>query len=147
MKTFVFSLLSVLRHRERIEEQKRLLLAARQRDLGAAQDHLANLDAQFKRYSIRLRGGHKDFSSEDLRAHYAHLEYLDRAMIMQHGIVSQCRLAVDRARADLMGASKERKAIDKLKERRLQEHQTLEASVEQKELDDSNNRRYVRNTP
>lgn len=147
MKTFVFSLLSVLRHRERIEEQKRLLLAARQRDLGAAQDHLANLDAQFKQYSIRLRGGHKDFSSEDLRAHYAHLEYLDRAMIMQHGIVSQCRLAVDRARADLMEASKERKAIDKLKERRLQEHQTLEASVEQKELDDSNNRRYVRNTP
>jgi flagellar FliJ protein len=144
MAKFKFALEPVLDHRERIEDEKQQILAERQRELRAAEDELARLNAEFKRYSTALREDHAKLSSEELRWHYAHLEYLDRCMTMQHGIIYQRRAAVDRARADLAHASKERKVIEKLKDRRFEEHRALQAAQEQKDLDDTNNRRHDR---
>lgn len=141
MAKFKFALEPVLDHRERIEEEKQGILAARQRELKAAEDELARLNGEFKRYSTVLREDHAKLSSDELRWHYAHLEFLDRCMTMQHSIIFGRRAAVDRARADLIAASKDRKVIEKLKDRRLEEHQAQEAAQEQKELDDTNNRR------
>lgn len=145
MKKFKFSLEPVLDQRERIEEEKQLAFAARRRELQAAQAELDRLDGQFRLNSDRLRRDHKTLAAGDLCAHYAHLEYLDRAITMQHGVLSQCRFAVERARVDLLEAGKERKVIEKLKERRLGEYRQLAAAQEQKDLDDSNNRRFARN--
>jgi flagellar protein FliJ len=139
---FRFALEPVLDHRERIEEEKQQVLAQRQLELKAAQDELARLNGEFKRYSTALRDEHAKLSSEELRWHYAHLEFLDRCMTMQHGVIVQRRAVVDRARADLVEASKDRKVIEKLKDRRREEHQAFEAAQEQKELDDTNNRRH-----
>jgi flagellar FliJ protein len=144
MKKFRFTLEPVLDHRERLEDEKQLILAARARDLQAAQDELARLNGDFKLYSAQLRTKHKALTTDELRWYYAHLEYLDRAITMQHVAVSQCRLAVDRARIELVDASKDRKVIEKLKDKRFAEHQTIEAAREQSELDDTNNRRHVR---
>lgn len=142
MAKFKFTLEPVLDHRERIEEEKQMLLAERQRELKAAEDELARLNSEFKRYSTSLREDHAKLSSDELRWHYAHLEFLDRCMTMQHGIIFQRRAAVDRARGDLVAASKERKVIEKLKDRRYEEYQALEAVQAQKDLDDTNNRRH-----
>lgn len=147
MKKFSFTLRPVLEHRKRIEEEKQLVVAERQRDLSAAQNELARLNGRFKEYAERLRSGHMALSTEELRAHYAHLEFLDRAMTMQHAVISQCRFALDRAREELLEAAKDRKIIEKLKERRLGEYRALEQAEEQKALDDSNNRRYARTHP
>jgi flagellar FliJ protein len=144
MKRFTFSLQPVLELRQRTEDDKQRILADRQRELHAAQDELARLNGEFKRYSTTLRDGHKSLSSDELRSHYAHLEYLDRCITVQHGVVSQRRTAVERARMDLVEASKERKVIEKLKDKRFEDHRALEAAIEQKELDDANNRRTVR---
>src|SRR5579884_386330 len=141
MRKFRFRLAPVLEHRERIEDEKQQALAQRSRELRAAQDELARLDAEFKRYSTVLRDDHAALSTDELRWHYAHLEYLDRCIVMQHGIIVQRRSAVEHARADLMAASKDRKVIEQLKDRRYQEHRALEAAEEQKDLDDTNNRR------
>lgn len=141
MGRFKFALEPVLDHRERIEDEKQLVLAERQRELKAAQDELARLNAEFKRHSMALREEHAQLSSEELRWYYAHLEFLDRCMTMQHSIIFQRRAAVERARADLVDASKDRKVMEKLKDRRFEEHQAFEAAQEQKELDDTNNRR------
>ncbi len=142
MARFKFALEPVLDHRSRIEDEKQQVLAERQRELKAAEDELARLNGDFKRYATALREDHAELSSDELRWHYAHLEYVDRCMIMQHGVILQRRSAVDRARADLIAASKDRKVIEKLKDRRLEEHRTLQAAAEQKELDDTNNRRF-----
>jgi flagellar FliJ protein len=144
MAKFKFTLEPVLEHRERIEDEKQQVLAERRRELKAAEDELARLNAEFKRYSNALREDHAKLTCDELRWHYAHLEYLDRCMTMQHGIILQRRTAVERARADLVAASKERKVIEKLKDRRLAEHHALEAAAEQKDLDDTNNRRQGR---
>jgi flagellar protein FliJ len=144
MRKFKFSLKAVLEHRERIEEEKQQILAARQHELKLAEDELARLNGEFKRYSTVLRDDHARLSTDELRRHYAHLEYLDRCMVMQHAVISQRRAAVERARADLVEASKDRKVIEKLKDKRFQEYQAMEAAFEQKELDDSNARRHSR---
>ena len=144
MARFKFALEPVLDHRERIEDEKQQILAQCQRELQAAQDELARMNAEFKRYSTALREDHAKLSSDELRWHYAHLEYLDRCMTMQQGVIHQCRAAVDRARGDLAAASKDRKVIEKLKDRRFDEYRAVQAAQEQKDLDDTNNRRHDR---
>lgn len=145
MRKFKFALDPVLGHRERIEEEKQQTLAARQLELQAAEDELARLNGDFKRFSTVLREDHATLATEELRWHYAHLEFLDRCITMQYGVISQRRVAVDRARLDLIEASKERKVMEKLKSKRFQEHRALEAAFEQRELDDANNRRQNQN--
>lgn len=142
MKKFKFSLAPVLEHRERLEDEKQQTLAARLTELKAAQAELARLNVEFKRHSVVLRDHHAELGTDELRAHYAHLEFLDRSMVMQHATIQSRKAAVDRARAELMEASKDRKVIEKLKEKRLEQHHAMEAAIEQKELDDSNARRY-----
>lgn len=143
MRKFKFSLEPVLDHRERLEEEKQQVFAARQRELQEAEQELARLNGDFKRFSTALRDDHARLSTEELRWHYAHLEYLDRCITMQHAVISQRRTAVERARLELVEASKDRKVMEKLKGKKFEEHQALEASLEQKELDDANNRRFV----
>lgn len=144
MAKFKFALEPVLGHRERIEDEKQQQLAQRLRELKAAEDELDRLNGEFKRYSAALRDDHAKLSCEELRWHYAHLEYLDRCMTMQHGVILQRRAAADQARGDLVGASKDRKVIEKLKDRRLEEHRAALAAQEQRDLDDTNNRRQAR---
>lgn len=143
MRKFKFSLEPILDHRERIEEEKQQIFAARQLELRQAEEELARLNSDYKRFSTILREDHARLATEELRWHYAHLEYLDRCITMQHAVISQRRGAAERARLDLVEASKDRKVMEKLKDKRLGEHRALEAAYEQKELDDANNRRYV----
>ncbi len=141
MRKFRFTLEPVLDHRERIEDEKQQIFAGRQNELRAAEAELARLNGDFKRFSTALRDDHASLSSDELRWHYAHLEYLDRCIVMQHATITQRRAAVDRARADLIGASKDRKVIEKLKDKKFDEYRASVAQAEQAELDDSNNRR------
>jgi flagellar protein FliJ len=143
MRKFKFTLKPVLDHRERIEDEKQQVFAARQLELRAAEEQLARYNADFKRYSTVLREDHARLSTEELRWHYAHLEYLDRCITMQHAVISQHRAVVERARQELMQASKDRKVLEKLKDKRFAEHRAREEAFEQKELDDANNRRFV----
>jgi flagellar FliJ protein len=141
MKKFRFSLEPVLEHRERIEDEKLQIFGERTRALQQAQEELARLNGKFKTFSDALRDGHRELSTDELRWHYAHLEYLDRRITMQHAAVTQHRKETERARLDALDAGKDRKAIEKLKEKRLTEHRTMQAALEQRELDDFNNRR------
>jgi flagellar FliJ protein len=144
MKKFTFGLQSVFDHRERIEDERRQVLATKQRDLDVAQSRLDDLNGEFRMHVEVLRRNHRSLSTEDLRLHYGHLDYLDRAVTAQIRVVAERRIAVGRARAELLNASKDRKIMEKLKEHRLVEHQEDERRVEQNELDDGNARRENR---
>ena len=144
MRKFAFALQSVFDHRERIEEKRRQTLAAKQRELEAAQARLDVLDGEFRSHAEVLRRDHRSLSTEDLRLHYGHLDYLDRAITAQIRVVAERRVAVERAHAELLAASKDRKILEKLKEHRLEEYRDEERRVEQNELDDGNARRENR---
>lgn len=143
-KRFRFTLQPVLEHRERIEDEKQQVVAQKQRHFDAAQAELNRLNDEFRRHSALLRDQHRAFDGEELRMHYAHLQYLDRVIIAQIRVVAERRVALDRARAELLEASKDRKVVEKLKERRRETHAAEAQRVEQNELDDSNARRHGR---
>jgi flagellar FliJ protein len=144
MKKFAFQLQPVLEHRERIEDEKQQTLAARQRALDESERELEHLNDDFRAHANGLRERHKGFTGDELRLHYAHLQFIDRSIVAQIHVVAERRVALDRARIDLLAASKDRKVVEKLKDRRREAHSVEELRVEQNELDDSNARAYAR---
>jgi flagellar protein FliJ len=144
MKKFVFSLQPVLEHRQRIEDEKQQIVAQRRRAADEAEAELTRLNDEFRESTSRLRGSHKDLGAEELRLHYAHLQFLDRTIVSQIQVVAERRVALERARTDLLHASKERKVVEKLKDRRKLAHAAEAARIEQNELDDGNARRHAR---
>lgn len=144
MKKFSFPLQPVLDHRKRIEDEKQLVVAQRKRALDEAERELTRLNEEFRRHAAMLRDNHKKLETRELQGIYAHLQFLDRCIIAQIRIVAERRVALDRARSELLAASKEKKVVEKLKERRREAFVSEEQRVEQKELDDGNARRFGR---
>ncbi|HTU82497.1 MAG TPA: flagellar export protein FliJ [Candidatus Acidoferrales bacterium] len=143
-KKFKFALQPVLEHRKRIEDEKQQVVAIRSRAFEEAKAELERLHEEFRACAGALHELHRRLGSEDLRLHYAHLQFLDRTIEAQGRLVDERREALDRARGDLVEASKERKVVDKLKERRRVAFVAEEMRMEQKELDDGNARRHAR---
>jgi flagellar FliJ protein len=143
-KRFKFSLQPVLEQRKRVEDEKQQVAAQRQRELDRSEAELKRLNDDFRLSSERLRTNHRSFDAEGLRLHYAHLQFLDRAITAQIRVVAERRVALDRARTDLLDATKERKVVEKLKERRHEAFVAEELRIEQNELDDGNARRFGR---
>ncbi len=144
MKKFAFGLQPVLDHRKRLEDEKQLVVAQRKRALDDAQHELDRLNGEFRRHAELLRTCHSKLETGELQSLYAHLQFLDRCTVAQIRIVAEHRASLDRARADLLEASKEKKIVERLKERRREAFVIEEQRVEQKELDDGNARHYAR---
>ena len=144
MKKFAFALQPVLEHRERIEDEKQQVVAVRRRAVDEAERELKRLNEEFRANSAELRGKHKDLDADALRLYYAHLQFIDRCIVAQIRVVAERRVELDRARTDLLAASKDRKVVEKLKDRRREAHALEEMRHEQNELDDTNARRYSR---
>lgn len=144
MKKFAFALQPVLDHRKRIEDEKQLVVAQRKRALDDAERELERLNEEFRLHAAMLRDKHKKLETRELQSIYAHLQFLDRCIVAQIRIVAERRVALDKARAELLEASREKKVVEKLKERRREAYAIEEQRVEQKELDDGNARRFGR---
>lgn len=143
-RRFRFTLQPLLEQRKRVEDQRQQALALRQLALDGARSEFDRLDAEFRVSALSLRAQHGALEAEELRLHYAHLQYLDRAIVAQIRTVAERQVELDRARDDLLAASKDRKVVDKLKERRRQTHSDEEVRLDQRELDDGNARQYGR---
>jgi flagellar FliJ protein len=144
MKRFRFALQAVLDQRQRIEDEKQMVVAVKKRAVDEAEAELRRLNEEFRVNADVLRIRHSKLDTEELRLTYAHLQFLDRCIVSQIKVVAERRVALDRARAELLVASKDRKAVEKLKERRREAHDTEAMRLEQNEIDDGNARRYGR---
>lgn len=144
MARFVFRLASVLRYRERIEEEKKLLLAAEQRKLAEAEATRQRLRTNREALARELVAGHRRFDVETLRVTYAHLDFLAREINTADWHVATCQSAVDVARDVLVRASKDRKILDRLRERARENFNREQLRLEQHDLDEANSQRYVR---
>jgi flagellar protein FliJ len=144
MKRFRFTLQPVLDQRKRVEDEKQVVVAARKRELDQAEAELTRLNEEFRMHTTALSAGHARYETRELQGTYAHLAFLDRCIVAQIRVVAERRVALDRARNDLLAASREKKVVEKLKERRREAFVLEEQRIEQNELDDSNARRYGR---
>ena len=144
MARFQFRLAPVLRYRERIEEEKKQLLAAAQRALAEAEAKRQALRGRREALARELVARHRKLDAETLRLTYAHLDFLAREINAADWNVSNCTKAVDVARDVLVRATKDRKILDRLRDRKKTAFDREEARFENHQLDDANSRYYAR---
>ncbi len=145
-KSFRFRLDPVLGQRERVEQER-------------AGEHARVLAAQLAAERARdelvaRREGARDslvshalLDAETLRATYAHLGYLDRAIRAAQQHADACAAESARSQARLIEAARDRKVIETLKDRRREAFVRQASLAEQRELDDQNARLFERAKP
>ncbi len=141
---FRFRLEPVLGHRVRIEGERAAEHARMLADQLSAQRVVDDLAAKRDALRRRLVLEHADFDAETLRSSYAHLDYLDRAMVAALQRRDACIAETERARLRLVEAARDRKILETLKERRRETFQHDAALADQRELDDQNARLFDR---
>ena len=104
--------------------------AARDRERAEVQARLVQLDRELQ----------ENDRAADLRGRALRQEYLARAIEAQQRIAHDREEALATASVRLREATKETKALERLRERRWKEHRDDEERAEEAELDESNAR-------
>ncbi len=144
MARFRFRLQPVLDVRERALDARRRDLASMQRAHSDAQGVLAGLVADRAAQRDTLTRDHRAFDVDALRAAYAHLAYLDRAIDDQNVRVAAAWDEVERAQLAVVAANTDRKVLETLRTRRFDAFTADAVQHEQRESDDQNARRFSR---
>jgi len=141
MARFVFPLQPLLDERRRKEEEKQLAFL---RVKAARDERSRELDRLAGAVRARGRALHQcamTGSTANLRLYDANLRYLECALQSHERGRAETAAAFDRAAGELLDANRERRLIEKLKERRLQAFEREEARRDEVELDEANARR------
>ena len=147
MARFVFPLQPLLDERRRKEEEKQLAFF---RVKAARDERSRELDRLSAALRARGRALHEcamTGSAANLRLYDAHLRYLERAIDSSERCSVESAASFDLAAAELLDANRDRRLIEKLKDRRLHEFEREEARRDELELDEANSRRRSRMTP
>jgi flagellar export protein FliJ len=142
MPKFTFRLDPVLEHRQRLEDEQQRALAAVLLELHQAEVQRDDYIKRRAEMRDRLIAHHADMDSVDLRATYAHCDYLDRSIVSQQAIVDYVRAKADKERAKLVLKVQDKKVLEVLKERRRETFESEVTAREQAESDEINSRHY-----
>src|SRR6266850_5215542 len=138
MPRFKFQLEGVLEHRKNIEEEKQRALAAVLSEMQRLRNDLADLDQVARGAVADLRQnrltGPLDMSF--LAAHRRFTGSVQRKALAIAQKMALVQRQIDEARAALAEAAKQRKIIEKLRERQLERWQSQQHRQEMDELDD-----------
>ena len=123
MAQFKFNLQTVLRQRELIEQERQRALANVQRVYNDMEAELRRMDEAARATTQDLRDNHLvgPISVEYLAAHRRFSLAMQRKAMAHAARMSDVRKQVDVARAALIEAAMDRKAMEKLRERRLED--------------------------
>jgi flagellar FliJ protein len=140
MPKFTFKLAAVLRHREMIEEQ-------RQRELGIALTEMAKMQAELNALDATAKGVSDDVRNNrltgklDMSFLAAHRRYtiaIQRQAMQLAQKMAQQQILVDAARKQLAEAAKDRKILEKLKEKQQERWKTEMGRQELENLSEVN---------
>ena len=147
MARFTFRLDPVLAHRQRLEDEQQVVLAAALHRVYDAEwlrnDFIARRDVM----RARIVDGHAVMNADELRATYAHCDYLDRAIATQERVIAEARRVAASERTVLLEKTRDKKVLETLKTRRRESFDLDAAIVEQRENDEVNGRRFDRSAP
>ncbi|MCS7033933.1 MAG: flagellar export protein FliJ [Phycisphaerae bacterium] len=123
MARFRFSLAGLLRHRKQLERQEQRKVAEHQAWVKRLTDELHRMDAQRNSVVQEVRqhhlSGRLDISF--LTAHRRYAAAMQRRAVEQARRIVAAQQALDDARTKLVEAARQRKIIEKLREKRYQE--------------------------
>ncbi len=145
MKKFNFNLQPVLEKRITEEEERQRALGEKLRALEQGRSDFVKLIAVQDDCNTRLSAE----DGEELQVHerrqlFLYLNEL-RGMIQQcQQLINEAEASVEAAREALLVASREKKAVLKLKEKKMTEHKKEIASSEQKAMDDNSIAKFNR---
>ncbi|HET9393364.1 MAG TPA: flagellar FliJ family protein [Candidatus Rubrimentiphilum sp.] len=125
--SFTFPLEALLAQRRAVENAKRQILARAQGRLDEIQVRLNRLESDF---SARVNAWDPDSA--------ATIAELERSIAELRAVARRYSDEADAARAALLPAMRDRKALELLKKRRLAEFAARQARKEERELDEAN---------
>ena len=146
MQTFRFSLEKVLQFKTQRENEQSARLAQLQRELLNQRHRLAELLKEQQQVLAQWEQIQRGTLSPKIIALYQrHLEYLRRCSYDQRELIDVLDRELEEERRLLLRMSKERRVLERLKERQLEEYRSELMSKEQGFLDEVGNNLYVRN--
>lgn len=138
---FDFRLWPLLDHRKRVEEEKQRAFAACRRAVDECRREIERLGGQRRSAMEQLAHSARAQSAAELRLRDAHLRRVELAINHERLRRSELKVAYERARDELIAAGRERRVVEKLKERRLRAFEAEATRYEERELDEANARR------
>jgi flagellar FliJ protein len=132
MPKFVFPLQAVLRHREHVERERQRELALGQAEMSRLRDELKALNDSLQASSVEMKDHHLTGSLDVnyLAAHRRYTVAMQRRGLALVRDMARQQKKVDEAQRLLAEAAKERKTIEKLRER---QHERWAADVARRE--------------
>ena len=120
---YKFSLEPVLKHRKLLEEDLQKDLAVLKRQLFDERERLSNFEQVRDRFSGELQQKQvKSISVSDILLYTDYLQEVSKEIKKQSKKILEAEKRVDQKREELVGAMKNRKTIDRLREKGLEAH-------------------------
>lgn len=140
-----FRLQPVLRLREYREDEAKRRLGALRRELSGIEDRLRTAVNQAARHTeaLRMVQGPGPVNTVELAQHRHWLARLNRIILETQAERRAMEAQVAQARADLDVATRERKVLQKLKDRQMDRYRKFVTRTEQREMDDLSTIRFV----
>jgi flagellar FliJ protein len=142
MRRFVFSLQKVLEYRQRLEEQAIRAFAEAQAQLMHEQAVLHKLLIE-REECLRRSHRRQHLSVELLAVEQTYLSALEERIEQQRQRVAEAEKVLEEKRQALIGAQRERKTLERLREKQYEEWRQEWLRTEQKALDELANVRAV----
>ncbi len=133
-----FKLESVLRHRKHLEENAHKVFSESHRKWDQARNALDVMTRNRRQYRRELKlKMTADTGAGELLLYHRYLGRLEKEIAAQNGLVEDLSAEKEEKRAQLLVALKNRKMIEKLKDRYLESEAHKAKTQEQKRLDES----------
>ncbi|MCC6660867.1 MAG: flagellar export protein FliJ [Phycisphaerales bacterium] len=136
MARFRFRLQPVLEHRRTLERERQRNVAAIELERLDAENTIRAIQAEVERENRELRATLSSGDFRMTRAHAARIAQLHadarRRVLHLSGVLAR----LDAARAELLGATRRRKAVELLRDRRLEEWRLAESRREAAAVDE-----------
>ena len=130
--SYRFRLERVRALRERHEEQVKQLFAVALQARQHRADEVAGIRARIE----SARSAQLQASAAELRAHQSYVERLEHALELELQDLARCEVELTERRIELTKASQDLEALERLKEKGLDDHNREAARVEQNMLDE-----------
>jgi flagellar FliJ protein len=137
-KTFLFPLEKVLDYRKKIENQKTEALSQSRKKKKELEKNLENIE---DKKQLIINGNHEKLTVNQLSISTDYLNQINKEIEGEEHQINVAEKEIENRLGKLKSASKDKKAVEKLKERKFDEHKKNIKRYDRKKTDEIANRK------